>query len=108
PPRQVTPVPSDPIDEEEDMARLFLHDRLEGLDQLGREKRRAFRDRKQPEREEAVDAFSENRHHESPFSVARLHIFAVAPEADTIGIDKARQHFLVAALLKRIELDRIP
>ena len=35
--RQVAPMPGHPIDEEQDMAAFFLHHRLEGFDQFGRE-----------------------------------------------------------------------
>src|SRR5690242_8292444 len=70
PPRQVAAMPRDPIDEEQNMARLLLHDGFKGLDQLGRKKARGLCHRKQSESEEAVDALAEPGHHECPFRIA--------------------------------------
>src|SRR5437868_7147912 len=85
PPRQVAAMPRDPIDEEQDVARLLLHDGFERLDELGREEARCLRHRKQPKREEAVDALAEPGHHERPFRIARATVLGLGREPYPIG-----------------------
>src|SRR6185369_2428521 len=56
-PGELAAMPGQPVHEEQDVPRLFLYHRLEGLDQLFREEAGAPRHVEQAERKEAVYAF---------------------------------------------------
>src|SRR5262249_20847829 len=97
--------PGHPIDEEQDMATLLLHNRLECIDQRKWEEPRTFRQREQAKRENAVDALAKAGNHESPFRIARREIFRFWRQADAVGLNEVGKDLLVAAFLKTVEFD---
>jgi hypothetical protein len=107
PPRQIAPVPRDPIYEEEDVAAFLLHHRFERVDELGREIARPLGDLEKAEGEETVDAFAEAGDHEGPFGVARLQIGRFGREFDAIGLDHIGENVLVPAFLEPVQIDRL-
>src|SRR6516164_6142516 len=102
------PVPRHPIDKEEDVAAFLLHNRLECIDEGGREKPRTFRQRKQAEGKDAVDALAEAGDHEGPFRIVWPMIFRFWSQADAVGLNKIGKNLLVSSFLKAIELDCLP
>src|SRR5262245_22845366 len=100
-------MPSDPIDEEEDVAAFLLHHGLEGVDQLGRERAGGLRGREQAESEEAVDALAVAGDHEGPFGIPGTRVGGLRRERDAVGLDEIREHVMVAALLEAVEFDRL-
>lgn len=106
PPRHRAPVPRVPVHEEQDVAAFFLDHGLEGLDQLRREIAGALRGAEQAEREKAVDAFAEARHHPRPFGIGRRRVGRLGREPDAVRLDQLRQHDLVAGFLAAVHFER--
>jgi hypothetical protein len=89
----------------QDMARLFLNDGLESLDEcLGEVTRRARR-LKETKREEAVDAFAVAGKHPRPQRVGGRRIRRLGRERDAVRLDQLREHDLVARFLIGVHRD---
>src|ERR1700730_7095551 len=99
-------MPGHPVDKEEDVTTFLLHDRLECIDERGREKPRTLRQREQAKSEEAVDTLAVAGDHEGPLRIARPEVFRLRRRADAVGLDKIGQHLLVPSFFNAVELDR--
>jgi hypothetical protein len=97
----------DPVDEEQIVPRLLLDDRLEHLDQLGREEARLPRQREQAEGEEGVEALAVAGAQEGPARVAQRLRTGLAAHGDAVEPHHVAEHVLVPPLLERVERQRL-
>src|SRR5882724_1155013 len=86
PGRHVAAMPGDPVDEEKNVATLFMDDRFEGLHELGRKIARHSRDFEESECEETVDAFAVAGDEKCPFGILRARIVRFRRQRDAIGL----------------------
>src|SRR5436305_11368878 len=95
-----------PVGEEEDVARLLLHDAVEALDQRAGEDARVCRQAEEPEGEEGVEALPVPHAQKAPLRVARAHALA-AGDGNAVVRQHALQERRVAALLVALQGDRL-
>ena len=84
PQRHGAPMPCGPVDEEQDMARFFLYDRLERVDQFLRKETGTLGRFKQTKGEKAVDTLAVSGHHEGPFRIALHFVVRLGRQRDAV------------------------
>src|ERR1700722_16903983 len=94
PKRQVPAMPGRPVDEEQNMPRLFMNNRFESVDQFRRKKSRTLGGFEQPEGEEAVNALTVSGYHEGPLRIAAHNVFGLGRKRNAIRRHQIGQYVL--------------
>ena len=96
-----------PVDEKDDMARLFLDHRFEHLDELARKEARLPRQGEQPEGEERIEAFAVAGGHEAALRMGWRRVRLLLGHRDPIVADHRPDDVLVPPLLEGHEIERL-